>query len=133
LKNHAHLALFRFSEKPLSFRGETLVAEMYLAAIGLLQASNQPQCGGLAAATGAQKGEEFPFPNLKVQPVDGNHLIESLGEILNAQETHWFIPANGSLSPTRIEDGGWRMENRDMEIRSSIFDPPSSTFILAFL
>jgi hypothetical protein len=50
-------------------------------AIGVLQASDQSQRGGLPAPTGPQKREKLPFSDNQTQIVHSNHATVSLYDV----------------------------------------------------
>ena len=60
LEHHADVAL------PWRQAGDVLAVEQHLARLRLGEARDQPQQGGLAAARGAEKGEELAGPDRKI-------------------------------------------------------------------
>ena len=71
--------------------GEGLAVEQQLAAIGHVEASQQPQEGALAAARAADDRHELAGCDVEVEPVQDLPLTEALG---NAGELH-LEPAAG--------------------------------------
>src|SRR5262249_15967106 len=122
LEDHSHIPLFRFYEEALIVGDETSIPQVDLAAIGLLQSSDQPQGRGFAATARAQQCEKFSLANLKIEPVDRNDPIKRFEQVLNAQEAHGSVPAYRSTNENR----GWRMEDRISIFPSSIIDLRSS-------
>jgi hypothetical protein len=56
------------------------------AGVRSLEAGDQPQQGGLAAARRAEQREELAVMNVEGKPVDRCRVAEALGEALNAQQ-----------------------------------------------
>jgi hypothetical protein len=54
----------------------------------LLQAGQQAQGGGLAAARGADEDQEFLVGDVDVEVVDRNHITELLGHVLIRHTCH---------------------------------------------
>ena len=52
------------------------------AAVGLLQAGNDPQGGGLPTSAGAQEGDKLPLANINADPPEDLGPAEGLGDFL---------------------------------------------------
>ena len=92
LKNHPHVPLLGLDENFLAFRNKAFVSQINLSAVRFLQAANQPQGGGLAAAAGAKESKKFAFANIQIEAIDGDDPVEGFGQTLNTQKTHVFDP-----------------------------------------
>src|SRR5262249_10108395 len=72
LEHHAEVAPIRRN------RRDALAAYVDLPRIGTLETGDQTQCRRLAAARRAEKREDRPTGNLKIDVVDGDHRAEAL-------------------------------------------------------
>src|SRR5690606_32334439 len=70
-----------------------------------LETGDQPQEGGLAAAGGAQEGEELPLADLKVHPVHRQGVAEALGDAFQGDDR----PAHGFSRSARTRGPCSRM------------------------
>src|SRR5581483_733410 len=65
LEDHADIALLGRNEYPARAQGDRARAEINLARVGDLQASDHSQCRGLATAAGAEKRYYFPVTHVE--------------------------------------------------------------------
>ena len=65
------------------------VADVQLAAGDLLQTGNHPQCGGLAAAGGADQDDKFPVRDVQAELLDGDDSF--LGDLKIGLLLHRFV------------------------------------------
>jgi hypothetical protein len=89
LKNHAHIALFRFDENIFLHRYEAFVAEINGAAVWFFQTADHPQGRCFTAAARAEQGKELTLSNLEIDVVDRSDSVEGFKQALNTQKTHF--------------------------------------------
>ena len=89
LEDHADVALFRL-EKDLA-AGDDAVVEEHAAGGRLFEAGDDAQHRGLAAAGGAQQGDEFPVFKRRVELVQHDRIAKRLGDVLNGYACHTFL------------------------------------------
>ena len=66
--------------------GEVLPVEQHLAGGRLLEAGDHPHQRGLAAARGAEEGEELALVDDEREVVDGDEIAEALGDVAELDE-----------------------------------------------
>jgi hypothetical protein len=88
LEHHRQVALARRQV------GDVGVADAHPAAVGVLQAGQQPQQRRLAAAAGPQQHHELAVGDLQVDIVDGGGLVEDLAHALQADLGHGPAPSS---------------------------------------
>ena len=101
LEDHAEVALVRGHEEPARDRGHDPAAQGDLAGVGIVEACDEAQSRGLAAAARAQQREHLAPPDLERRAIDGlnrpirlAHAVESKNRVV----AHGFV-AKASAAP----------------------------------
>src|SRR5439155_20739520 len=85
VEDHAKIALIRRDEGPARRGGDHSVTQGDLASVGALEARHQAQRRGLAAAAGAEEGEDLAAPDRQRHAVHGGGLTEQLADAVERE------------------------------------------------
>ena len=93
LKHHAEVSLVRRHQHVFRRARDEPLADVDVAVIRGLEAGDDVQGGRLAAAAGSQQGQQLALGHLEGNPVDGDHLAESLDQFLDPYVLHQVRPS----------------------------------------
>jgi hypothetical protein len=86
LEDHPEVALVGRHEVPPGRGRHHPIAQGDLARVGLLEAGHEPQRGGLAAAAGAEQGEDLAAPDRQRNGIHRRRLAEPLADAVERED-----------------------------------------------
>ena len=109
LEDHAHVTLVR------GHGGDVDIVDEQPAGVGTVEAAEDPQCGGLATARGAEQRDQLPLLDLEIQTGERGRLAEVALNPLEANHQNTRAEPAPRRRPARNES-----ENRRRNVKASV-------------